>query len=138
MASLKTQPTKASVRDFIGSIEHDGKRADSETLLKLMKRVTGKKPVMWGNAIVGFDRYEYKYDSGHSGAFFKTGFSPRKQSLTVYIMPGFGDYEDQLKRLGKHKHSKSCLYINKLADVEVDVLEEIVADSYRWMTSKYG
>ena len=102
-----------------------------------MARVTGKRAVIWGNAIVGFGRYQYKYDSGHSGEFFVTGFSPRKQNLTIYIMPGFNRYKKQLGKVGKHKLGKSCLYVKNLDQVDLAALEEMIADSVRRMREMY-
>ena len=92
---------------------------------------------MWGPSMVGFGRYHYKYDSGREGDSFLTGFSPRKQALTIYVMPGFGEYEGLLSRLGKHKTGKSCLYINKLEDVDPEVLEELIGRGFAYMKAKY-
>ena len=111
--------------------------ADAETLLEMMTRVTGCTPRMWGPSIIGFGRYHYRYDSGREGDFMLTGFSPRKANLVVYILPGYDDIGEQLSRLGRHKIGKSCLYVNKLADVDLDVLEEIVADSVEKMRRDY-
>ena len=125
----KTQITKASVEDFLNAVEHAGKRSDSVTILEMMREVTGMEPAMWGPSIVGFGSYHYKYASGREGDFPVTGFSPRKQNLTLYIMPGFDAYESLLSKLGKHTLGKSCLYIKKLADVDLEVLKELVAKS---------
>ena len=129
----KTQRTTASVEDFIAAVEHKGRREDSPILLELMKRATGFKPAMWGDSIIGFGEYHYKYDSGRQGDFLMTGFSPRKAAMTVYIMPGFNLYEEQLARLGKHKHSVSCLYLSRLDKLDLTALEEMVVDSVRRM-----
>ena len=137
MAEMKTQPTGLSVAAFLGGVENDRRRQDAETLLELLGRMTGEPPVMWGPSIVGFGRYHYKYESGREGDFFLTGFSPRKSALTVYIMPGFSAYDDLMGRLGKYKTGRSCLYINKLADVDLDVLEQLVAASVAWMRQRY-
>ena len=102
-----------------------------------MARVTGKRAVIWGTAIVGFGRYQYKYDSGHSGEYFVTGFSPRKQSLTIYIMPGFNQYQKQLSKMGRHKLGKSCLYVKNLDQVDLDALESMVVDAVRRMREMY-
>lgn len=126
MAELKTKLNDASVKEFLESIEHDGKREDAYAVLELMKEVTGEEPKMWGSSIVGFGSYHYQYASGREGEWMQVGFSPRKQSLTLYIMPGFDEYEELMTKLGKHKTGKSCLYINKLADVDRDVLKELV------------
>ena len=138
MAEMKTRPTQVSVDDFLDGVEPERRREDGRALLAMMRRVTGEEPVMWGPSIVGFGSYHYKYDSGREGDFMITGFSPRKTALTVYIMPGFSTYDGLLARLGKHKTGKSCLYLNKLADVDLAVLEELVATSVAWMRQKYG
>ena len=137
MAELKTKPTTIDVTDFLASVEHPRRAADAQTLLALMTRITGLDPKMWGPTIIGFGSYHYKYKSGREGDFFITGFSPRKQAMTVYIMPGFSNYDDLMGRLGKHKTGKSCLYINKLEDVDMDVLEELIAKSFQWMRESY-
>ncbi len=129
MSESKTRPTDVKAEDFLEAVEHPTRKRDGFELLRIMKEVTKKKPVMWGPSIVGFGSYHYKYESGREGDMPLTGFSPRKQSLTVYIMPGFDEYEDLLSRLGKHKVGKSCLYINKLADVDISVLKELIAKS---------
>ena len=128
MAENSTAPTDVDPREFVAAVEHPTRRAAAETLLDLMQRVTGCEPKMWGPSIIGFGRYHYVYDSGREGDFMLAGFSPRKSNLVIYTMPGYADLDDQLERLGKHKIGKSCLYVNKLADVDVSVLEEIVAD----------
>ena len=109
MSELKTKPNKQSVSEFINSIEDPVKKQDSKSLLKLMKEITGSKPVMWGSSIIGFGSYHYKYASGREGDWFVAGFSPRKQSLTLYIMGGIKDPE-LFEKLGKHKTGKGCLY----------------------------
>ena len=129
MAELKTQKNDASVDNFLETVENEKKRADSKAILALMEEVTGERPSMWGTSIIGFGSYAYKYSDGRENAWFQTGFSPRKQNLTLYIMPGFERYEDLLSRLGKFKTGKSCLYINKLEDVDLDVLRELVKES---------
>ena len=129
MSELKTQKNKVSVNAFLNSIDDDQQRKDAKTIAKIMKEVTGTKPSMWGPGIVGFGSYHYKYASGREGDWFLTGFSPRKQNLTVYIMDGFKGRGTLLKKLGKHKTGKSCLYIKRLADVKVDVLHELVKAS---------
>ena len=138
MAKNKTAPTGASVDQFLTGIDNPRRRADSLTLLALMKQITGLAPEMWGPGIVGFGTYHYRYDSGREGDMPLTGFSPRKQSLTVYIMPGFAGYEDLLGRLGKHRTGVSCLYINKLADVDRDVLTELISRSFAHMRHTHG
>ncbi len=135
----KIKPTEVDPRDFIAAIEPDKKRADAEALLDFFNQATGLEPKMWGPSMIGYGRYHYKYDSGREGDAMLTGFSPRKQSLTVYVMPGyrFGEMPEKLERLGKHKLGKSCLYINKLADVDMEVLREIVEDGVAYMRDKY-
>ena len=130
MAENKTQKTGAGVEEFLASVESKTRREDGQRVLELMKEVTGLEPEMWGPSIVGFGDYHYKYESGREGDFFLTGFSPRKQSLSLYIMAGFDAYEDLLSRLGKHRKGAACLYINKLADVDMDVLRDLVQQSY--------
>lgn len=137
MAENKTKPTSADVRIFIDQIENDRRREDSRILLDLMKQLTGYVPQMWGDSIVGFGRYRYKYDSGRSGEYFLTGFSPRKTSMTIYIMPGFKNYARQLAKLGKHKHSVSCLYVNRIEAIDIDALAEMISDSVERMKSIY-
>lgn len=138
-AKNKTVATTVDPVDFIATVEPEKRRDDASQLLELFDRVTGLKPKMWGASIIGYGRYHYKYESGREGESMLTGFSPRKQNLSVYIMPGyrFGDMPDKLARLGKHKLGKSCLYINKLADVDMDVLAEIVLDGVAHMRDKY-
>ena len=133
----KTQPTDVSPADFIASVEHDRRREDGEVLLKWFEEVTGYTPRMWGPSLIGYGRYHYKYDSGREGDMLITGFSPRKANLVMYIMPGYRDMGEKLARLGKHKLGKSCLYINKLADIDMDVLREIVEDGVAYMTEHY-
>lgn len=135
----KTTATKVNPADFIASVEPERRREDARALLAFFNKVTGLKPVMWGPSIIGYGRYYYKYDSGREGEMLITGFSPRKQNLSLYIMPGyeFGNMKDLLSRLGKHKLGKSCLYINKLADVDMDVLEEIVLAGVQDMRQRY-
>ncbi len=137
MATNKTTVTDVDPRVFIASVENAVRRADALTLLEMMGRVSGCPPRMWGPSMVGFGRYHYKYDSGHEGEYGLTGFSPRKANLVVYVVPGFDQFGDELAALGKHKIGKSCLYINKLADVDLAVLERIVADSVTMMRRNY-
>lgn len=136
-AKNKTAETEADPRAYLDGLVDETKRADSSALLEMMERVTGEPPVMWGPSMIGFGRYHYKYDSGREGDFMLTGFAPRKQNLSVYIMPGFDTYEEELGKLGKHKTAKSCLYIRRLDDVDTDVLEAIVSDSVRLMRERY-
>jgi hypothetical protein len=133
MAELKTQPNEQNVENFLNGVENEAKREDSFSILELMKEETGAEPIMWGDSIVGFGRYHYKYASGREGEWFLTGFSPRKQNLTLYIMSGFEEYDELLGKLGKHSTGKSCLYIKKLEDVDQDVLRELVSKSVAHM-----
>jgi Domain of unknown function (DU1801) len=137
MATNKTAITNADPAAFIDSVENPVRRADARTLLEMISRVTGCPPKMWGPSIIGFGRYHYKYDSGHEGDAGIAGFSPRKANLVVYLVPGFDDISEQLATLGKHKIGKSCLYINKLADVDLAVLEEIITDSVEKVRRNY-
>jgi hypothetical protein len=126
MAETKTKPTKISVAGFIASVENDTRREDARALLKLFEKATGWKAQMWGPTIVGFGAYHYKYDSGRSGSICVVGFSPRKANLVVYVFD-FPGKEELLKKLGKHKGGlKQCLYLNKLADVDLSILEKIL------------
>lgn len=129
MAELKTKKNDASVAAFLDAVEDDRRRSDAKAVLKIMKRVTRKQPKMWGDSIVGFGSYHYEYASGREGDWPLTGFSPRKQALSLYIMSGFKDYQPLLKKLGKFKTGKACLYVKKLEDVDVDVLEELIRRS---------
>jgi hypothetical protein len=139
MAEIKTQKNKTSVLDFINSVEDDAKRQDSLILLEIFKKCTGEEPVMWGSSIVGYGSYHYKSErSPQEGDWPMIGFSPRKQNLTIYIMPGFERYKDDLAKLGKHKTSVSCLYINKLADVDEKILKNIITDAYKSMKKQYN
>jgi hypothetical protein len=129
VAEPKTQRTGASVEEFLDSVEHQGRRTDSFALLELMRDVTGEEPAMWGLSIVGFGSYRYKYASGREAEWMLVGFAPRKRNLTLYIMDGFEGYEALLEKLGKYRTGKSCLYINKLADVDLTTLRELVRRS---------
>jgi hypothetical protein len=129
MAELKTKKTKASVAAFLDQISDEQRRKDCQRILKIMKEATGEQPRMWGSSIVGFGTYKYRYASGHKGEWPIIGFSPRKNDLTLYIMPGFADYTELMAKLGKHKTGKSCLYIKKLDDVELPVLKKLITKS---------
>lgn len=126
MAENKTIPTGSSVDTFLDAVPHPTRRADAMTLNTLFQRVTGWQPQMWGSSIIGYGRYDYTYASGRSGSFLATGFAPRSTGLVVYIMPGYDDFTPILDRLGKWKKGKSCLYITKLADIDLNVLEELI------------
>ena len=133
MAELKTKENDASVDAFLASIEDARKQEDCRTVLKIMQEATGAGAKMWGHSIVGFGHYHYTYASGREGDWFLTGFAPRKQNLTLYIMAGFDDYDALLSRLGKHSTGKSCLYIKRLSDVDLDALKTLVKASVEHM-----
>lgn len=138
MAANKTRPTKVRVSDFLNAVEDPQRQSDAKKVAAMMRRVTGKQGTMWGPAIVGYGEYHYRYDSGREGDFMMVGFSPRKQNLALYIMPGFEAFPELMKNLGKYKTGKSCLYINKLDDVDEKVLEKLVSESFKLMKKKYG
>ena len=137
MSENKTQPTKQTVSDFIAQVEHATRRADAEALHKMFTEITGWRAQMWGPTMVGYGSYHYIYDSGREGDCLATGFSPRKGSLSIYIMPGYADFGEILSRLGKHKIGKSCLYVNKLADIDMGVLRELVQAGLDDLGKKY-
>lgn len=131
MAENKTQKNDASITDFINAVDHEGKREDAFKILAMMKQVTGEKPKMWGTSIIGYGDIHYKYASGREGDWFKCGFSPRKTKISMYLLGcDISKGQEILNRLGKHKTGKGCLYINKLADVNMEVLKELVKESY--------
>ena len=138
MADLKTKRTDASVDAFLKGVVDDTRRQDCLTLLRIMKQAVGAEPKMWGSSMVGFGSYHYKYASGREGDWFLTGFAPRKQDLTLYIMAGFGHSEALLANLGKYKTGKSCLYIKRLADVDLTVLKELISASVKHMKQTHG
>ena len=138
MATLKTAPNNNSVEDFIDTVENQQKQEDSRRLLHLMQEVTGEKPVMWGDSIIGFGKYHLKYESGRELDWMLAGFSPRKQNLTIYMMGGFENQETLLKKLGKAKHSVGCLYTKKLADIDVNVLREMIQLSVDTLKKRYA
>jgi hypothetical protein len=138
MAKLKTAPTKASVSAFLKGVDDDGRRQDCEALLRMMKRITRADPVMWGPSIVGFGTYHYKYASGREGDWFLTGFSPRKQALTIYVMAGFKRYPALMKQLGRHATGSSCLYVKRLDELDLDVLQELIRESVRFIKARAG
>ena len=137
MSELKTRPTDQKVSQFIDAVEPDQKRQDCWTVVDIMRGITGSEPVMWGASIVGFGTYTYVNTTKKPAEWPITGFSPRKANLTLYVMPGFSNYESLMARLGKHSMGKSCLYIKKLADIDFDVLEEIIRRSVRDMKAAY-
>ena len=143
MAEIKTRPTDVSVQSFIDAVDNPVRREDARTVCAMMERVTGQEPRMWAPSIIGFGSYHYRYDSGHEGTMCRLGFSPRKGQIVLYVLTGYlGDGESEseaelLARLGKHKIGKSCLYINKLADVDMDVLEARTRRAWEWMNRRY-
>jgi len=137
MAEIKTKVSNTSVQDFINTIEPESKRQDALTLLKLFEDITGEKAKLWGTSIIGFGQYHYVYASKKEGDWPLTAFSPRKANLTIYIMPGFKEYQDILKKLGKYKTSVSCLYIKKLADIDINLLSQLIKKGYDDMEARY-
>ncbi|WP_368186545.1 DUF1801 domain-containing protein [Aestuariibius sp. HNIBRBA575] len=137
MADNKTQITAQSVEDFIASIDHPTRRADAIVLDQMFRRVTGYTPRMWGPTIIGYGQYHYTYKTGRQGDSLATGFSPRKASQSIYIMPGYANFADIMARLGKHKTGRACLYVNKLADIDMDVLEELVRAGLKDLNSHW-
>jgi len=136
MSELKTKVNNASVEKFLNAVADEQARKDCYEILKIMKQVTKEEPKMWGASIVGFGSYHYKGASGREGDWMLTGFSPRKQNLTLYLMHGFNVHKDLLKKLGKYKTSMGCLYIKKLDDVDKKVLKELVAESVKRVKSQ--
>lgn len=139
MAELKTKQTDKSVEKFLNAIPDENRRRDCFTIMKLMKQATKSEPKMWGSSIVGFGQYHYKSESGREGDWFLTGFSPRKQNLTLYLMlmGGMSPHSELLKRLGKHKTAKSCLYINSLDDIDMPTLKALVKNSVEGIRRMY-
>jgi hypothetical protein len=137
MAEIKTKPTQVTVDDFLAAVENPARRDEAKSVCAMMERITGEPPRMWGPSIIGFGSYHYRYDSGHEGTMCRLGFSPRKAQLVLYILTEDPRQSEQLARLGKHKTGKSCLYINKLADVDMAVLEEMTRDALAYMNAKY-
>jgi hypothetical protein len=130
---MKTTLNKASVSKFLAKVKDPQKRADSQAIVRMMQEITGEGPAMWGSSIVGFGSYHYKYASGREGDMPIAGFSPRKESLTLYIMSGFKRYDELLRNLGKYKTSKACLYIKRLDDVHVPTLKALIRESVKVM-----
>ena len=138
MAELKTKENDQDVNEFINSVENESRRQDCKTALALMEKITGKKAKMWGDSIIGFGSYHYKYKSGREGDWPVTAFAPRKQNFTIYIMPGFSRYQKLLEKIGKHKTGSSCLYLKNLDNVDMGVLEELISLSLEEMHEMYG
>ncbi|MGR3500723.1 DUF1801 domain-containing protein [Pseudaestuariivita sp.] len=137
MSEAVTVPTGASVAEFLASAEPAGRHEDALVLDALFRRVTGWQPQMWGPSIMGYGAYDYTYDSGRSGTFLATGFSPRKAKMSVYIMPGYADHSEMLGRLGPHKMGKACLYLGRLGKVDLGVLEELILAGLADLRNKY-
>ena len=138
MGDAKTKPTKLSVAAFLKKVPDAQKREDAAAVIELMRQATKAQPVIWGTSIIGFGSYRYKYASGREGDWPIIGLSPRKQNLTIYIMPGFADCKDLLAKLGKHTTGGSCLYIKRLADIDMPTLKKLIAKSVAYMKAKYG
>ena len=136
MAEAKTKKTKASVATFLAKIDDPARRADCNTIAEMMQRITGEPPAMWGDAIVGFGMYRYAYASGQSGDWPVIAFSPRKGDISVYLLPDFPKKQALLAKLGTHKSGKSCLYLKRLAGIDLDVLEELVEESVKGMETQ--
>ena len=134
---MKTIPNKISVKEFIEAVSNEKRKADAYQMLQFLEELTGLKPQMWGQSIVGFGSYHYVYDSGREGDMMLTGFSPRKQNLAVYIMNGCDRYKEALKRMGPHKVGKSCLYLKNFQDIDLNILKDIIKDSIQFMQKKY-
>lgn len=137
MADNKTKKTDVNPQSYVAAIEKEDRRADCQILMDMMAELTGCEPKMWGASIVGFGEYHYKYDSGREGDSIRLGFSSRAQNISIYIMPGYQDFGDELSRLGKHKIGKACLYIKRLSDVDENVLREIMTKGLRLLEEKY-
>jgi Domain of unknown function (DU1801) len=138
MYEQKTKPTKLSVKSFVEKVAEAQVREDCQTLIRLMKKITGSEPKMWGPAIIGFGHYHYKYASGHEGDICMVGFSPRKQNISLYVLAGFPGQEKLLEKIGKHKAGKGCLYIKKMEDIDPDILEKLIIGSIDFLKNKFG
>lgn len=137
LMSNKTKPTPVDPAEFIGQLQVEKRKQDAEKLLALFNKVTGMQPIMWGGSIIGYGSYDYTYDSGRSGTFFRVGFSPRKQNLSLHLLPDVNAFDELLGKLGKYKTGRSCLYINKLEDIDEGVLEQLIAASFNKMNKLY-
>ncbi len=138
MTALKTSLNDDSVTDFINSVANEKQRLDCLVLLELMQSITGEPPKMWGKSIVGFGSYHYKYESGREGDWFLSGFSPRKQNITIYIMSGLDEHQANLQNIGKHKTGKSCFYIKKLEDINMELLRKMIQSSIKIVKKRYA
>ena len=143
MSEAKTRPTDQKVEDFIATVEPEAKREDARTLIGIYRRITGEEPMMWGPSIIGFGTYHYEYASGREGDWMRAGFSPRKAKHSLYLMGRYCDEETGkridalLDRMGKHKTGASCVYVNKLADIDLSVLEQVIAACWEAMNRRY-
>ena len=137
MSENKTIPTEKRVQDYLSAIDQPQRKNDCSQICDLMSSITGKEPKMWGSSIVGFGTYEYKYDSGREGIMLTTGFSNRKQAITLYIMNGFKRYDELMNKLGKYKTGKSCLYIKRLSDIDINILSDLISQSVKAVEEKY-
>ncbi|MEO9964973.1 MAG: DUF1801 domain-containing protein [Reichenbachiella sp.] len=135
--TLKTQPGPEGANELVSAIEDPNRRQDCKTLLDFFKSITNQDPVVWGGAMIGYGRYAYKTQNGQEAEWFKVGFANRKTSLTIYVISGYKREPQLMKSLGKYKTGKSCLYIKQLNDIDLDVLKEVVENSYRWMSENY-
>jgi hypothetical protein len=138
MADIKTKATNVPVADFLNAVEPAFKREDAFVVLRLMEKITGERAVMWGLSIVGFGKYHYRYESGREGDMCIAGFSPRKSALVIYLLRGFDEEKDLLEKLGKYKTSTGCLYVNKLSDIDINVLEKMIRLSIENVKKKYS
>lgn len=138
MADLKTKISQASVDDFLDGIKNDQKRSDCKEIARMIEKAIGCKPKMWGPSIVGYGEYHFKYESGREGDWMRVGFAPRAQNISLYIMDGFGKYDELMSQLGKHKTGKSCLYIKRLSDIDRDILRQLIEGSLKHFEEKYG
>jgi hypothetical protein len=137
MPEQKTKPTQQTVADFLDKIADEQVRDDSAEIVKMMQKATGAPPKMWGPSIIGFGQYQYKYESGHEGYMCITGFSPRKQNFSLYVMMNASDNADLLSKLGKHKVGKACLYVKRLADIDTKILEKLINRTIDQVKKKY-
>ena len=138
MSKNKTTANNGDVISFLNDLKDEKRKEDSLVLLEMMKGLFKDAPKMWGSSIIGFGEYHYRYESGREGDFFKAGFSPRKNALSIYIMSGLDRHQEKLSQLGKYKKGKSCLYVKRLEDVDINVLSSLIEQSYEQMTKKYG
>ncbi|MCU0881636.1 MAG: DUF1801 domain-containing protein [Hyphomonadaceae bacterium] len=136
-AGLKTKPSDVSPDDLIAKVDHPVRQRDGLALLSLYRRITGLGPKVWGSSMIGFGRYDYVYDSGHSGSMMAAGFAPRKAEMVIYNLPGYDGLEDLLTRLGPHRIGKSCLYLKDLSKIDIAVLEELIASGFADMQKRY-